>query len=266
MSIKLIAVDVDETLLDTKGDIPQTALAYVQKAVAQDIFVVLTTGRPLCAIRDYIAQLNLDHPSITSGGSYIFDPALERSIVDDPLPDEETIFIVEQARAYGVGIFFENPECILHESLPGAMDSTPPSLRKLIRLVEDLLDLDPLKAYKITLVAPDDKLTSLRAVLEQHRSKLHITTAHATYLEVTKTGVNKGSALKHLVRHLSLPLADVLAIGDSCNDVSMFEVAGTSIAVENANPEVQARAHAVAPSHEDGGVAWAIREFVLKER
>jgi hypothetical protein len=265
MPIKLIAVDVDETLLDTKGAIPQTALAYVQKAVAQDILVVLATGRPLCAIREYIAQLNIDHPSITSGGSFIYDHALERSIVDDPLPEEETIFIVEQARAHGVGIFFENPEHILHEPLPGAMDSTPPSLRKLIRLVDDLLDGNPRQAYKITLVAPDDKLTSLRAALEYH-TKLNITTAHATYLEVTKAGVNKGSALKHLVRHLSLPLADVLAIGDSCNDVSMFEVAGRSIAVGNADLEVQARAHAVAPSNEDGGVAWAIREFALNER
>jgi Cof subfamily protein (haloacid dehalogenase superfamily) len=266
MTIKIIAADVDGTLLDPMGKISEDTASSVKEAVKQDIAIVLTTGRPYCAIRDYMRQLEIDHPSITSGGSYILDPATSKVIADRPLSQEETAYVVGHAREVGVGIFFENPEHILHEPFPGAMALTPPTLRPLIHIVDDLLGSEPVKAYKITLVGSDARLSILHKRLTRYTEKLHITTAHATYLEVTSVGVNKGTAIQRLANYLDIPLTEVLAIGDSCNDVSMFEVVGTAIAMGNANSAVTAKAHATAPSHENGGFSWAIQEYILKKR
>lgn len=265
MTIKMIAADVDGTLLDPNGKIAEDTACAVREAVKQRVTIVLTTGRPYCAIHECMRQLEIDHPSITSGGSYILDPAASKVIADLPLSQEETSYVVRNAREVGVGIFFENPEHILHEPFPGAMDSTPPTLRPVIHLVDDLLSFTPVKAYKITLVGSDARLSTLHKRLAHHAANLHITTAHAPYLEVTSAGVNKGSAIRCLARYLAIPLTDVLAIGDSCNDVSMFEVAGTAISMGNADPAVIAKAHATAPSHENGGFSWAIQEYILKK-
>ncbi|HJW83423.1 MAG TPA: HAD-IIB family hydrolase, partial [Anaerolineae bacterium] len=80
----------------------------------------------------------------------------------------------------------------------------------------------------------------------------------------TRSGVNKGTALKRLAEHLGIPLKRIAVIGDGGNDVSMFEVAGLAVAMGNAAPEVQAAADVVAPTNDAGGVAWALRELILK--
>jgi len=107
------------------------------------------------------------------------------------------------------------------------------------------------------------------AFAERYRGVLNVargySTAYPHYANVVDAGADKGSALRLVCDHLGLDVREALAIGDAGPDVSMFRVAGYSVAVANAPPEVQAEAQTVAPSNDEDGVAWALERFVLGE-
>jgi hydroxymethylpyrimidine pyrophosphatase-like HAD family hydrolase len=85
------------------------------------------------------------------------------------------------------------------------------------------------------------------------------------YVTVTVAGVDKGTGLQVVCDHLGIAPDEAMAVGDAHPDVAMFDVAGVGVAMGNAQEEVKAVADAVAPSHDAGGVAWAIRRYVLEE-
>jgi HAD superfamily hydrolase (TIGR01484 family) len=85
------------------------------------------------------------------------------------------------------------------------------------------------------------------------------------YVTITDAGADKGRALRLVCQHLGVPPEEAMAVGDTAQDVPMFEAAGLGVAMGNAPEDVKARADAVAPSNAEGGVGWAIRRFVLEE-
>src|SRR5262249_52546314 len=94
---------------------------------------------------------------------------------------------------------------------------------------------------------------------------LHLTYSGPTYLEVTRAEASKGDAVKRLASHLGIALERILAIGDSHHDLSMLAVVGTAVAMGNAAEEGKAAADMVAPSNDEEGVSWVLRELVLAE-
>jgi hydroxymethylpyrimidine pyrophosphatase-like HAD family hydrolase len=84
------------------------------------------------------------------------------------------------------------------------------------------------------------------------------------YVTITGPGVDKGTALRRVCEHLSVPLEETMAMGDAMPDAAMFEVAGVAVAMGNGSHELKELADAVAPSNSEGGVAWAIRRYVLE--
>jgi hypothetical protein len=83
------------------------------------------------------------------------------------------------------------------------------------------------------------------------------------YLNIVHAAADKGRALAMVCEHLDVPLAEAMAIGDAAPDLEMMRVAGVSMAMGNAPPEVQAQVDVVGPGNQDDGVAWAIREYAL---
>ena len=117
---------------------------------------------------------------------------------------------------------------------------------------------------KVALVGDAGLMADMAEQIRQHDPSLHVVFAFPTCLNVSRAGVNKGTAVAWLANYLQIPLSRVVTIGNQDNDICMFEVAGLSVAVGNAAPEVRAAADVVAPSNDEGGVAWVLREFVLR--
>jgi len=110
-----------------------------------------------------------------------------------------------------------------------------------------------------------DLLSKIERKLRLLNLPVYLTYSAPTYLEITRSGINKGEALKILATYLAIPLEHILVIGDSHNDISMFDIAGIAVAMGNAPEEVKAAANLVAPSNDEDGVAWVLRELVLQE-
>jgi HAD superfamily hydrolase (TIGR01484 family) len=129
--------------------------------------------------------------------------------------------------------------------------------------VEDVVLASP-NPLKLTLSAQHELLLPVEEKLRALNLPIYSTFSSSIYLESTNVQANKGTALQFLARHLSIPMERVLAIGDSPNDISMLKVAGMAVAMGNARDADREVAHQIAPTNDEEGVSWVLRELVLQ--
>jgi Cof subfamily protein (haloacid dehalogenase superfamily) len=262
--IDLVAIDIDGTLLDSHGAVSAGAAAGIAEARTHGIQVALASGRSRFGLFQIMQLLGLQLPYICSGGAYIGNAATGEVIQHTPLARRSMQQVVTLARKAGASIFMVGRDHIYAEAGPEvvAAISSLASIDIHVVLTEDVLRAYDDEAEKIMLVKDPVGLAGLDAELRQQADAVYVSYSSPVYLEITKAGVNKGSALKYLASHLGIPMSRVAAIGDERNDLSMFAVAGLAIAMGNAPADVQAAAEMVAPGNNEAGVAWATRRIL----
>ncbi len=264
-SIELVAIDVDGTLLTSHHQLLDDTVAAVHEVCAQGIRVVLVSGRGKLPLTPILQRLGLHTPYIGSGGSYIADPVNDLVIERSPLKREDVVLVVQLARGKDVGIFFEETDRLIAEADAADLAKTRAVVSGVdVTEARDILQETTIAPNKMYLMGEHERLVSIEREIRRCRPELHLAYSEPIYLEITQSGVNKGNALKRLTAYLNVPLERIAVMGDGGNDISMFEVASLAIAMGNAAPEVKAAADVVAPSNDEGGVAWALRELILK--
>lgn len=260
---KLIAIDVDGTLLNSEYQISKGAPEAIAKITEKGIHAVLVSGRSILLLQDIMTCVQTSKYYIGSGGAKIASNTGE-VIALNPVLRTDAEGIARRALTHGMGICF-------HESIQQPCQIYDANMRarmieiggSKISFVEDVISSTTNAPEKITVFGTRQDLQKLREELSESDFDINMTFSGLNYLEVTRKGVSKGKALKQLAEHLMIETEEVIAIGDQQNDISMFEVAGLAIAMGNATPEVKSVAALVAPSNDEGGVAWAINELVL---
>lgn len=269
----LVAIDIDGTLVTSANKLSVAVAASIRETQARGVGVTLVSGRPKVKVAPLLQELGLMLPYISSGGAHIIDPSNNLVMFHRPLERAAVAAIVRQARATQVAIIAQEPDNLYYEGDAEDLERLRATAyidasgvgdgRVEIFHVEDTLQACA-EPTKMTIWGSPDNLLAVEKGLGLLNLSLYITYSEPTYLEITHLDTNKGEALKLLARYLSIPLERVLVIGDSRNDVSMFLVAGTAVAMGNASELVKAAAHLVAPSNDEDGVAWVLRELVLK--
>ncbi|HYL44798.1 MAG TPA: Cof-type HAD-IIB family hydrolase [Ktedonobacteraceae bacterium] len=269
----LVAIDVDGTLVNSHSKISVEIPPLLREVQARGIGVTLVSGRPKLTLMPILAELELTLPYISSGGAFIIDPAKGAIIDQHTLGHDIVAVIVGLARTAQVAIITQEPERLYFEGDPAILEMVASAskidLTQLdnkpveIRRVADILQVCS-EPNKITLCGDPTILADIEAQVRERRLPVYPTYSAPTYLEMTSAGINKGSALKRLAAYLHIPVERILVIGDSLNDTSMFEIAGMAVAMGNAPEEVKAAAKLIAPSNDENGVAWVLRELVLK--
>jgi Cof subfamily protein (haloacid dehalogenase superfamily) len=269
----LVAIDVDGTLVTSENKLSPGIAPLIRKTRARGIGVTLVSGRPKLKVMPLLKELGLTLPYIGSGGAYIADPSNNLVIFHCPLACEETTAVVELARAVKAPIISQEPDQLYYE---GSLEE----LEQLIAIskiditgvensqIEILRVDDVLQACaeptKINICSEPGHLLKIERKLRLLNLPIYLTYSAPFSLEITRSGINKGEALKILATYLAIPLEHILVIGDSHNDISMFEIAGMAVAMSNAPEEVKAAADLVAPSNDEDGVAWVLRDLVLR--
>jgi Cof subfamily protein (haloacid dehalogenase superfamily) len=270
----LVAIDVDGTLVTSENKLSVGIAPLLRKAHARGTEVTLVSGRSKLKMTPLLKELGLTLPYIGSGGAYIADPANNLVILHRPLAREAVAEIVALARAEKASIISQEPDHLYYEGsfeeleqlvaiakidITGVEDSQVE-----IHKVDDVLQACA-EPTKINICGEPRHLSDIERKLRLLELPIYLTYSAPIYLEITRSGINKGEALKVLATYLAIPLERILVIGDSHNDISMFEIAGMAVAMDNAPGEVKAAADLVAPSNDEDGVAWVLRELVLKE-
>lgn len=264
MSVALVVSDVDGTLVTADKRLTPASIAAVRRLGEAGIAFTVVSSRPPFGLRGLVAPLALRLPIGAFNGGTVVGP--------DLAPISETLIPAATAREAGARLAAAGLDVwVFAEGAWHLRDPRAPyadlERRTLGTEPNVVADLGPLldAASKIVGVSPDfDRLAAVAARLGQalgtlaavHRSQRY-------YLDVTPPGVDKGSFVEAVSRHLGLDPSRVATIGDAGNDVAMFARSGLSIAMGNAEAAVKRAASAVTADNDADGFARAVETLVL---
>jgi hypothetical protein len=261
---RVVALDVDGTLLDRGCPVSELDREAIQRALAAGVVVTLATGRMFPLVEPLVRLLGLTAPTICYGGALIVDPMAVRPLYQCGIPRTLAVEVIRVARNRGLTARVYVDSSVYVERIEVGAYNYESLTRVNAIAIDDLerfLTEDP---SHLAIDAPPEVTRGLVGEMrEQFSGRLNVTTGHPLLTEFGHPSVHKGSALRWLCAHVGIPVTRSIAIGDDWNDVEMLRVAGLGIAMGNAHPDVLALADVVVPSVGDSGVAHALERFVL---
>lgn len=271
----LVASDIDGTLTDRADQLRPAVKQAVDDALAAGVRVVLATGRGPVAGQRAIDQLGYELPMILANGAIVTEGLSRPALVRNLLPGQTAAEVVPLFREAGLEpLIYDDPEgsnLVLWERRHP--DNEPFMDGKDDRLwhVDDLAAACDHPVLVVLCFGPEARLREFSSFLSQ---KLDGRAAvqpywHPKYsawaMDVAAAGCSKSAGLRHYAALHGVEMAQVVAIGDSLNDIPMLEAAGLGVAMGNAGDEVKQAADVVVADNEHDGVAEAIRRYVLDE-
>lgn len=262
MKYKLIAIDLDGTVINQEGKVIPSARAAVQNAIAAGIKVTLATGRMYRPSNRFAQELGLSDPLICYQGALIREPDDKATLWHKPLSVPLAREITEQIRRIGTHQYlYINDELFVentHEKDAWYAERNGVPLN----VVSDLLSVLKQEPTEIAARGDAAHIDRLIAHLNDYFGKsLIVTKVHSMFCEIVSPESGKGNALKHLAGLMGIEQSETVAIGDGPNDISMLKWAGLGIVIGSAPEEVKAVADWVVDSCGDG-FAQAIEELL----
>ncbi|HHW28176.1 MAG TPA: HAD family phosphatase, partial [Syntrophomonadaceae bacterium] len=237
--IKLVAVDLDDTLLRDDLTISEHTQEILRRVRESGVVVTISTGRMLPSARPYAEQLGFDVPIITYQGALVKSVFSGEVIYECPLNEDVARLVIQYGRKKGIHVNFYLEDKLYVERVTPVGEHYERLAGVPFTRVSDLEEL--LEAglpYKLLLIQEEQligqSLQELREILQKEGLDAHLTKSKPTYLEVNHPKATKGTALEKLADWLGVSREEVMACGDSYNDLEMLEFAGCSVAVANA--------------------------------
>lgn len=252
---ELIAIDVDHTLITDDHELTDATIAAVQDAVREGVRVVLASSRPPRGMEQILRRLGLTPPipfvSLQGGLIAELDATGIVSLESTPIELADAREVLQLAEDAGLTVNWYTGT----RWLVSAVNEQIEREAAIVGFDPEVVDLSAEVAppEKILLMAPPSVAAEIctPAGLDAQRS-------NPSYVEITRLGVSKASAIHELARRFGVDLARSVAIGDGENDLALFDIVGLSIAPENAPAAIRAQASVLTKSNNDDGVAAAI--------
>lgn len=272
MNYKLIAIDLDGTLLSTKGDITDENLAAIKNLAERGIIFVPVTGRAMYEMPRRVYECEYIRYIISSNGAVIYDKVTGETVTHNFAP-ERFAMIYSLLREYEATMTVHCDLCSMADS--GKISDDVFNYYR----VNDYYK-NHIRTYNVMRDDFDEFFSQPRETemlsvffrydseLEECRSRIEamgdvdITSSTVGNIELIRHGALKGNALRKLTDKLGISLSEVIAAGDSRNDISMLEIAGLALATANATDAVKTKSHRVI-CHCDENVAEFIRDNIV---
>jgi len=262
---KLLVLDFDDTLLNDSLDISEGNIQAIKRAIELGVNVVFNSGRSNDSMVKYINKLKLfkDHEYFASfngaridtvGGENIYlkniaGPILKKLIDYGHKFDLDTQF-------YDDGMIVEKETTIIRNYVKHTNIA--------FRIMPNIFDIE--KSTKVLFNSPDiDKLNALKQLIElELKGQVNVFFSKPTYLEVLHIEANKGLVVKFLAEKLDIKQDEIIAVGDSFNDIFMIEYAGLGVAVRNARDEVKKTADYITQgTNNEDAIKEVIEKFII---
>ena len=259
--VRVVATDLDGTLLDPAGDVTARTAEAVAAARTAGIHVVPITGRPPQAMWHLADQAGLGPFGICSNGAALVDTESRRVLEVEPIAADVVEGLVDLLRTEFPGILLacDDLDYFIYERgfFPAPVDWD-----------EEMLEVDDIRpnarkgCVKLVARSPGHSAPQLIELLEERLAELaHVTTSGLDWVDIGAVHVSKAYGLQRLCDRLGVHLGEVVAVGDNHNDLSVLAWAGIAMAPANAIPEVLALAHRVLPHNGEDGVAELLEEL-----
>ena len=268
MNIRLVALDIDDTLVDRSSVIPPRSLSALRRAQEQGVEIVLATGRGYLGTEAIRRQLGHGFRYIICfGGALVADYETGVPRIHRFLEEADVAACIRIANDLGLHVqIYQGDEVIFQRMTPFAEQYC--AYQKLpCRADEQLLEHDLSRVPKVLMYAPpEQEEVYKRLVAERLPKHLHALGSKPGFIEIGDVSVTKGSAVEALARQLGIEQSQVCAIGDNTLDQDMIEWAGVGCCVKNGKESVQAAANMVIPAQAEEGVAWFLENYVLQDQ
>lgn len=289
---KMIAIDLDGTLLNSFGEITPKTKDVLRKAIEKGIKVVLASGRPVSAIENIANEIGSKEYLISGNGALVYDMRENKVVYDKFLTKEQVLEIVDIceensiycnvyteteviAKSLNYNVLFYHKE---NAKKPAGKRTSINIVSNLKKYIEDLDESE--KFLKMTVCDPNRlifngiirklrNINSIDVLDVSHMSRKTIKDGTEDvqieyfYTEITNKNVNKWSAIEYLLEKENIKPEEVMAIGDNVNDKEMIENAGLGVVMGNSSPQMKELADIVVSDNNSDGIVEAVEEFIL---
>ncbi|MFN8471767.1 MAG: Cof-type HAD-IIB family hydrolase [Anaerolineae bacterium] len=263
--IRLVALDLDGTLLNEELHITPRTINAIQDARAAGVHITLATGRAFITTRPFAEHLSITTPLICYQGGVIGDPCTGRVLHEVAMSAEMAEKVIDQADIEDLDLSLYGEDVIYFRKLQWPQEFYERWFG--LRIVHEAClrrILDYAQPLKFIIIAEPDEADAIEVRWKRlFDGPLHIVRSHRLFVEGNPPGASKGTALAWLAERLGVPRESVMAVGDNDNDRSMVEWAGVGVAMGSGAPSLQAVADWIAPTQAEDGVAVAIERFAL---
>ncbi|WP_152394938.1 Cof-type HAD-IIB family hydrolase [Paenibacillus guangzhouensis] len=261
---KLIAIDVDDTLINDDKIVTEATQQALEQAITKGVTVTLATGRMYASAQAIARQIGMNVPLITYQGSLVKNLLDGHVLYERSVPQDAARRIWQYAEEHSLHLQLYIDDQ-LYVQVDNEKTQSYAGLSKIPYIVEpDFSKLIDQPSTKMLIIDEPDYLDEVAVELRDLLgSGVHITKSKPHFLEIMHSEGTKGHALTYLAEHFGCDLSEVMAIGDAWNDREMLEVAGLGVAMGNAVPSLKEIADEITLSNNDDGVAHVIRKHIL---
>lgn len=288
---KLIAVDLDGTLLNSYGKISDKNKSAIKKAKKNGVQVIIASGRHITSVKSFAKEIDSENYGICGNGAILYDMRNDEILYNKFIEKEKILEIIEVCEQNSIyyNIYTET-EILTRTIAYSALfykqenEKKDSKYQTNIKVVQDLYNFvkndDSNNYIKVTIY--DDNLSIFNRIIQKlreiedidvldvgHMSRKMIKVNNEDveikyyYTEITKNDVNKWNAIKVLINKLNIGASEVVAIGDNVNDKEMIENAGLGVVMGNSAEYIKAFGDTVVKDNDCDGVAQAIEEYVI---
>ena len=288
---KLIAIDLDGTLLNSYGEISKENENAIKCAISKGAKVILTSGRTNTAIDNFAYTLGANEYMISGNGAAIYDLQRKQTIFNNYLKKSKILEIIKVCEEHSMYYNVYTEKSVITKALNyntlyyySENLKKPPEKWTRIVIVSDMMKyiegLPDETFLKVTVCDSDKSIFQrILAKLKEDQEIDVLDVSHMSrklvksqgeiipieyyYTEITNKNVNKWNAIKFLIDRFNIKPEEVIAIGDNTNDKEMIEHAGLGVVVENGSPELKQIADEVTGSNDENGVASVIKKHLI---
>ncbi|WEK55439.1 MAG: Cof-type HAD-IIB family hydrolase [Candidatus Cohnella colombiensis] len=265
MSFRLIALDVDGTLINDQHEVTPRVRDAVRAAAAQGVEIVLCTGRGSTSALPVLAELGLEGTMITHNGASIVDSATKAILAETEIPAALARRYVDFAKARGIHYDMNTAFELYVETMEDHVALMYESMFAL-PIARSEAEGFPEGMVKMSLFADKESLDQLEEAWGDWQHDLQTVRSGDYFIDVQHPNASKGAALEQLATLRGISRDQILAIGNYYNDVGMLTFAGWGVAMDNSPEDVKALADEVTVSNNEDGVALIIEERVLNRK
>ncbi len=288
---KLVAIDLDGTLLNSYGEVSEVTKEAIKNATEKGTEIVLASGRPISSVEDLANELQANHYIISGNGAIVYDMYKKETVYDKFLSKEQILNIVKICEENSIyyNIYTENEvltkslnynTLFYHSENTHKQEEKRTNINILTDVYDYILKSNDQKYLKVTVcdqsqIVFGSIIRKLRTIEDidvldvEHMSKKIIKSGteevlvEYCYTEITNKNVNKWTALQYIMEQENISREEVIAIGDNVNDKEMIEEAGLGVAMGNSTEKIKEIADIQTKSNNEDGVFEIIKKYIL---
>lgn len=267
---KLIALDMDGTLLNSKKTISKENKEAIKAAKTKGIKVVLATGRPLKGIEKYLKELDLVNDgdfALAFNGALVQETKTGKILSQNYMTKDDLNTLYSLSKNLNVDIHFltinecYTPKFNVYSEIESTLSDIP------LNIIDFNNVSNNLPILKIMLVGSKNKIDKIIKIIPKKlKEKYNVVRSASIYLEFLNKDVSKGYGIEKLCNELNLNKEEIICVGDAENDIHMIEFAGLGVAMENAYDEAKEVANYITKTNDEHGVAHLINKFILNQK